>query len=88
MARSALACVKRIVLAIGGKTTRGGKHQESKPGDLQPELVGDVGKVLQGGARAAHYRAEDPAVFYVLASYAGGYAQFAARGNVCHSSRF
>src|SRR6185437_7170960 len=88
MARSSLPCVKRIVLAISGKTTCRGEYQKSETSDFQPELMGYAGKVLQGGARTAHDGTERPAALHLLSSDAGSYPQFAGRGNVCHSSRF
>ena len=74
MARSSLACVKRVVLTVGGKPTGCGKYQESKARNLQPKLVGDAGEVLQRRTRTAHHRTQHPAAFYVFSRDTGGYA--------------
>ena len=88
MARCALPCVERVVFAIGGKTTSGGKHQESKASYLQPELVDNSGEMLERRSSPAHHGAERPAALDMLPGNASCYTQFAGGRNVCHSSRF
>lgn len=64
------------------------ERQENKASYLKPELVQNIGKMAHGGANATEDRPQRTAAPYVLASDAGGDAEFASCGNACHYSRF
>jgi len=67
-----------VVFANQGDCASDSEYQEGKPRYLQPELVGNSGKVLQRSSGAAHHGAEGTASLHLLPRNPGGYSEFAS----------
>jgi len=63
-----------VVFANQGDCASDSEYQEGKPRYLQPELVGNSGKVLQSSAGAAHHGAKGSAPLHLLPCYAGSHS--------------
>lgn len=60
------------------------KCNKNKARDLQPELTNDPCEVTNRRPRPGHDRAVSSCALYLLPCDAGGYAQLAPGGDVCH----
>jgi len=60
------------------------KCNKNKARDLQPELTNNPGEVTKCRPRPGHDRAVGPSALHLLSGDAGGDAQLAPGGDVCH----